>query len=156
VCGKRLDDPVEQPVMPGLEPTSLAAAEVEATVAAMPGLEVTGHPAAEAEVAVTPLPGLEVTSERSPPVVSARMPGLITNDEAVGETCIPEEPPVHTSRCPRCRIEVGEAHFCPRCGFAVVVARGRGAGDLPPVRCLECGVQNPAERGRCMACGKRM
>jgi rRNA maturation endonuclease Nob1 len=92
----------------------------------------------------------------SPAVVSARMPGLITNEEVLGDTRIPEEPPVHPSRCPRCRVEVGEAHFCPRCGFAVVVARGRAVGDLPQVRCLECGVPNPTERERCMACGKRM
>jgi ribosomal protein S27AE len=155
MCGKRLDEPAEQPSMPGLEPTSRAQADADAGAGTMPGLEPTGRESV-AEVAVTPLPDLEPTGADSPAVVSERMPGLVTTEEALGDTRIPDEPVPETPRCPRCKVEVAEARFCPRCGYAVVAIHAESVGSAPNVVCTECGVPNPSTRTQCMTCGNRI
>ena len=140
--------------MPGLEPTSLPEA-APAAGGTMPGLEPTGRESV-ADVEVMPLPGLEPTRVDSPAVASERLPGLVTNEEVLGDARIPDEPVPETPRCPRCKVEVAEARFCPRCGYAVVAQHAGETGGAPNVVCLECGVPNPPARTQCMTCGNRL
>lgn len=155
MCGKRLDDPVEQPTLPGLEPTSFAPTAMPTSAARMPGFEPTRLEDVP-EVSAAPLSGFEPTRINAPEVASERMPGLVTNEEVLGDTRIPDEPLPESPRCPRCQVTVAEARFCPRCGYAVAVAHAEDDGDAPLVLCLECGVPNPPERTKCMTCGNRM
>lgn len=154
MCGKRVDEPVDQPVMPGLETTRVPQADADVVAAPMPGVAPTALESTP-DVAVAPLPGLETTHLQTPEVAIERMPGLITNDEALGDTRIPDPPEPENPRCPRCKVEVAGERFCPRCGYAVVIEAAK-EGEAPSVVCLECGVPNPPDRTQCMACGNRM
>jgi hypothetical protein len=154
ICGKRIDEPVEQAKMPGLEITRVAEDGGDVAAGTMPGLEQTTYDPT-APVEVEPIPGLEATHVESLEVAVEPMPGLITNEEVLGDTRIPDEP-VDTSRCPRCKVDLGEARFCPRCGYAVVAKKGVDVESGPMVTCTECGVPNPQGRKRCMACGNRI
>ena len=94
------------------------------------------------------------------PASDTPMPGLITNEQVLGDTRIPEEPApavAPSARCRRCGADAGPGRFCERCGMALwPVGTETAPAEAPALRCLACGVPNDPRRPLCVACGQRL
>lgn len=154
-CGSSLDTPPVHPVLPELEVTRQAPAEV--VVTPLPGVETTAHAQVEAD-AGGQLAGLEHT--RYAPAGDVPIEPLpdveriaSSSEAAVVE---PARGAAERGLCPRCGrgVEAGDT-ACGACG-AALVAKRKGNEDVAPLRCLSCSTPNPPTRAVCMACGKRL
>ncbi len=154
VCGRKLSGPgavaVPVPLLEGLEPTRLGAAE-DAPAETVPGLEPTIHPGGEAPAA--PALGVEPTRAAPVAVEVEPLPGL----ERTEADPIPGDGPTPAGllTCRYCRTPAlpGEV-ICGTCGMRLPVETGPllvPADDPEPIRCPACGTVG---RGtNCSGCG---
>ncbi|MEE8409935.1 MAG: hypothetical protein V3T05_10035 [Myxococcota bacterium] len=124
----------------------------------MPGLEPTSHGSVDADSA--PVAGFEPTISPELDFTVERMPGLITNDEALGDRRIADEEIEEINEvpdtCRRCGAVYSGGRFCQRCGRTVLRGVSEKVEVVPEQVCLECSTPNPAGRVCCVACGARL